>query len=205
MNKIPVFKLQSDEKTLQITTLYNENIKLIKDFFQKDWLPNSKPVILLVQSRTDYNSILQCQTPTWQVGNSNGPTIYLIETEKIEKESDGIHKQQDFNKLLKHEMMHSYTSFYSNFVCTPSWLFEGISVCFAQQFRTEAGFNKVKILNAMTQFDGDFYGESGNFVKYLYEKYGKDRIMEMIKYSSKMKDCKSLKKIFYEIYPEEIE
>jgi hypothetical protein len=204
MQTKPIYRLIHDDVTLDIENEYNRVIEEIKEFFNEEWQQGTKPIVCLVSSKKEYNMILQENTPDYLVGNVNGSTIYIVDPNTIEKETNGVHKKKDFVKLLKHEMMHVYTTFYSQFSFTPAWLMEGIAVHFAQQHKIEVGFDKEKILNNMFHFNGDFYSESGNFVKYLDEKYGREKLKKIIKNSWQAKDIESFKKIFYEVYEEEI-
>jgi hypothetical protein len=203
MQTKPIYQLISNQTTLDIQNEYDKNIEEIKHFFDEDWMPGTKPIICLVPTRIEYNKILQENTQSWLVGNVNGSTIYIMNPENLENESNGVHKKSDFKKLLKHEMMHVYTTFYSQFSFTPAWLMEGIAVHYAQQYKTDAGYDKNKLLNTLFQTQGDFYSESGNYVKYLDEKYGREKIKQLIKKSGFGKETESFKSIFYEIYKNE--
>lgn len=199
----PIFNIENINVNDQINIDYQKNIHDITKLFNEKWKKPLLPIIILINSKTQYEEILQSKHENWIAGNVNGSTIYMLHPDKIEKETEGFHKKEEFNQILKHEMMHVYTTFYSNFCFKPSWLFEGIAVYFADQIKTEISINKKFILNTYDHFEGDFYTESGIFVKYLINIYGFHRIKDLIKLSYKCNNVVEFQQLFYDIYKEE--
>jgi len=156
------------------------------------------PPVFFVQSRKDIDKIWRRKTEDWFCAWANTGGIYILHPKVFAKESD--HKAAYFWKVLKHEYVHLY---YRRMVGTgnPRWLNEGLACYLAKQ---EKSVPDKKLLLGLNKFfdrgDKDIYGVGYFWTKYLIEKYGKAKLLKLIKTISsettKNKFNTSFKKIY---------
>lgn len=138
------------------------------------------PHVLFVQSRKDYNKIMGRETSSWVTGTTMNNTIFILDPKIYIKESshDDIKR---FWKVLKHEYAHIY---YNNITgCSvPRWLNEGVACYLAEQKKEEP--SRESLLNPNIYFDKggkDIYVVGYFWVEFLIMKYGKSKLLKLIK------------------------
>lgn len=148
----------------------------------------------IAKTRKTFNRILSlASSEPWLVGMleaGNTPTIVLLSPNVIARE--GIHKSQDIERILEHELVHLvFRQLYP--LSKPIWLKEGLAVYFSGQYK-KAGFNQ-KFFSQQRNFPLSLvtgkqweesrkfgaYGISGKFIEFLVEEFGQRRINFLIK------------------------
>lgn len=194
------------DSVFKVTPLNNKDLqeykrKAIKDlneFFEKKWIYNT-PKIFVVDDRKTTDLLREQDTESWVVGWAWGSlAIFILNPENITKESSH-NENYNFEKLIKHELCHSFftmTFGKSNFM----WINEGVAVYVADQldrYSMPLEFNGF--------LDGKkVYQESGNAIKLIMDKFGKEKLFEFLKKQSGIKDTEKLKKIFMEVFGAEL-
>ena len=178
----------------EIERFFWKTKKEFDKFFDLDVYPRE---ILLIDSRKDMNKIKKRKTADWEIGGYANNAIFILKPEKFEKESS--HKKQDFWPTLKHEIVHLYYGIITG-TSKPYWLNEGLAVYLAKQRRTATPENVVNVIKSFDTFDKNDYGSSGRLVELLMKRYGKDKMLTLLRtIDSKIKKqefSRSFKKIY---------
>ncbi len=157
------------------------------------------PRVFFVQSRKDYDKLVGYKTHSWQVGNAGEGAIYILDPKIYTKESD--HKDiKRFWLVLKHEYAHLYYRAITN-NSKPKWLNEGLACYLAGQKKNKPAKEHLVNLNYFFSGGGQWvYGVGYFWVKYLIGKYGKTKLMKLIKTinaeTTKIAFGKNFKKIY---------
>lgn len=180
----------------------NKNTLLeIEEFFGIPWFPGVKPKIIIVNSKNEYDELWGYKHSDWEVGQVDGTTIYLLSPEAIIKESCHSYTKEFYISLIKHEMMHVYTTFLSMFMFNPRWLFEGIAVYFSNQISNYKEIITVEtLLTQVNNLDSGYYNMAGLFVKKLDDNYGREKLAELIQRTKEGQDTKSFNNLFSDVY-----
>ena len=178
----------------------DKSIKEFCPFFKITWSYN-KPNIFLVRSREVIDKILRKKTPDWWVGWSDGRNIFLLDKKDFENESNHRYSDNDWVLLMRHELVHCFCNVVFPFFQKPSWLREGIAIFLSGQ--TNAKSKPKKFENFLEYYDQSgnaLYRESGFAIECLIKKYGKDKMLTLIKRSQKARSKERFNKIFEKIY-----
>jgi len=195
-----IFELkEKKDKTLE--EMYEKAMNELNDFFGIDWIRNI-PTIILWNKRKDYDNLRGKKTEPWERGWQNQRIIYMINRNVMEKESGHKYSREDYFAFLKHELCHSFFMILSNSCSRPLWLNEGVSVYLSNQNKIKKNFVTTFscFLEYYYQVGEAIYRESGFAVQLLVEKFGKEKLLELIKSLGKVKSEKDFNKQFKEIY-----
>ena len=190
----------SDKKWIK--EAYEKSMKELNQFWGLKWNKNT-PRIFLLKDRKTIDAYRGKSTNNWSTGflNNKGD-IFLLSPENYEK--DSIHKYSDkeYSSLIKHELSHCFFRIVSENKNRVIWLDEGIAIYLSEQNNFK--FKKPKefkyFLESFHSHEENVYRESGFATQLLVEKYGKEKIIELVK---KLKECKTQKQfnlIFKKIY-----
>ena len=173
---IPSVLLEVKEKAIQD---YNEffGITLQREF-----------KIYMIHYREEMDIIQETKTEDWVVGHTRdyGTKIFIFDPEYYEKETGK--KQKYFKKLLKHEIVHVYIREIVNGKC-PRWLNEGLAYYLANQQISDKPLEEiVNCIDSHETFVVEHYRPSGRLVTMLIEKYGKEKIINLLKSSKNPKE-----------------
>jgi hypothetical protein len=164
----------------QIDKFLNQALDESEKFFE---IKLERPEIVLVPDRNTINKLLGRQTENWLVGWADKGTIYLLDSKNFEKESNHKYSDEEFYKLIKHEVCHMFVHKIAKIKIKPYWLSEGIPIYVSGQYENKklAAFH-----NFTKNYDSNIdtkslYNESGFAIKFLVEKYGKEKIFELIR------------------------
>ncbi|MBU1199727.1 MAG: hypothetical protein KKF46_05575 [Nanoarchaeota archaeon] len=122
----------------------------------------------------------------WMVGTASKQNLWIFSKRVIKKHT--IHKNNCFEKVLRHELVHIYVNFLSPFVMI--WLNEGIAVFLSEKLsgRLKKLRNQKKISIDLFKIDKDsdetklknyFYAPC--FVEHLVKKAGKQAFLNFLK------------------------
>ena len=142
------------------------------------------------------------KTDDWVVGGVfQNNIVYMFAEEIYSKVS--CHPQETFFPTLVHEITHIFTKELFDFHL-PKWLNEGISYVVAEQDKQSLK-EKKDITKAFTEQEWAQmrpYLTAGKFTRFLLEKYGKDKIFNLMKSLSPLAKKDEFEKKFREIFRE---
>src|SRR3972149_3303125 len=177
----------------------NETLTFLKEF-------KIKPInfkIYLIYSREQYDKKVKRSSERWEIANTSGSSFIILHPDVIENETS--HKKEEFEQILTHEFTHVITnSINPNFL---SWISEGVALNIAGQNHFSKYVNKSNadyfIKNSLyTNVDNqDFVTHEGYeisywLVRYILEKYGKEKFLSLIKVENDISSKDKLKEIF---------
>lgn len=196
-----VFQI-TQTKDSKIDQFYEKAMQELDEFFELNWKRNI-PNIILVDDRKTINLLYGKTTEDWLVAwVPFGKDIYLLNPNNYEKESSHKYSDETFFARIKHELVHCYVNVITNALHKkPIWLLEGITVYLSGQNKFKTKPKKLKeFLKFYNKCGSDVYYESGFAVEFLVEKYGKTKILQLIKEMKNAKSEKEFKKLFKKIY-----
>lgn len=176
------------------------HLRMIKQSLDKFFgVKLEQPYICLVQNRREYNLLNGCKTPHWSVGWYRNSAVFIMDYKVYTKESD--HKNQEgFWHTLKHELCHYY---YRQLTGTsyPRWLNEGLA-CFVskQKMKTPERAELLKVFKYFKHTDYKIYRIGYFLVKLLVKKFGRPKLIALLKTLNKKTTKKQFANNFYKIY-----
>jgi len=191
-----VFKL-TPLKQPQLQKYKEKAMKELNNFFEMNWKRNT-PKIFILDDRETVDLFREEESKDWVVGWSMGHSaVCILNPENIEKESSH-RKDYDIEKLIGHELAHAFFNFKFGRSKFP-WISEGIAIYLAGQL------DKYKMPKEFTGFlEGEdskkIYKESGNAIKLLIDKFGKERLFEFFGKQRKVMDRTHLAEVFKDVY-----
>lgn len=84
-----------------------------------------------INTREEMDNLSGYKTPDWLVGKVKEGKIYIFSKEVYERVSS--HKLDDYEKVLKHEIVHLFI--HKSFGKGPAWFDEGVASILAEQIR----------------------------------------------------------------------
>jgi len=165
-----------------IQTVYEESMKSLNKFFEIGWTKNT-PNIFVVPDRETIDVLKKKQTEDWIIGWAKDRDIYLLDRKNFEKESNHKYDEKSYKALIKHEIVHSFTHIVANAKKSrPVWLWEGIATFLSGQNELKKRPKKLEsFLDFYDKCNRVVYTESGFAVEFLVEKYGKEKMLKLIK------------------------
>jgi len=140
MNKI--FKIITKKYSSNVENFYKKAMKELKDFYIINWNENT-PVLFLVDSRKDYDVLINQNTENWEVGRHIGENkILLITPESYEKESIHKYSDEEYFFLIKHELSHLFYNIFSQGQ-RPVWLDEGFAIFTSGELKMKKSIKRV--------------------------------------------------------------
>ncbi len=156
-------------------------VKNLEDFFETK-APQYEMVV--ANSREEFNKLTNRQgSENWMAGWANGNKIVTIHPDKLEESTEGIHKSDSHPKRVKHELAHLFYAKLTNSEMKPAWLNEGLAFYIdgrgGQVLKSEE--DKFAAVKYFRNFDGHVYLPGSFMVKMLLDKFGKEKLLELIK------------------------
>ncbi len=198
-----IYKINEVKNEL-VEKAYKEAMLDFNDFFGINWVDDT-PNVVVLSNRKEIDAFYGCKTESFVVAfgkPGNLRNIYLLDNEKIEQESS--HKKysdEEYSRLVKHEICHLFYMSISKSNFRPVWLTEGVSIYLSGQL---AENKPVKKFSDFIEFyacgGGGVYKEAGEAVKLLVENYGKDKLLNLIAQSKEIRSKEDFDKLFKEIY-----
>jgi hypothetical protein len=106
--------------------------------------------------------------------------------------------------LLKHELSHLFVQAYLGRFdkpLYPKWLSEGMAIFLSGQNKFKSGLDEFKIfLDFYAKGSMKMYKEAGFAVESLYKRFGKEKLLKLVKSSSKINSKSKFNKLFQKIY-----
>ena len=197
MNKVFSLKTKNNNsKNKKVESFYEKAMEELKDFYMINWIENT-PVVFLVDTRKDFDLLVNEKSENWIVGQNLGnDRLLLLSPEGYEKESIHRYCDEEYFFLIKHELSHLFYNIFSN-EKGPNWLNEGFAIFTSGQLKKKKRIKKFKnFLKYYDHFDKGIYEESGFVVEFLIKKFGKERVLEFLKKLKSVNNEKEFKESF---------
>lgn len=198
-----VFKIDKISNS-KLDNVYENSMKELDSFFGLGWKYN-RPNIVLVPDRKTIDALKGKKTEEWVVGWVSGNTVYMLSDKDYETESNHKYSDYEYFALLKHELAHCFSHIVSGFIQKPIWLLEGISIFLSGQLKLKTKPEKYsKFLDFYENSGKGVYSESGFAIEFLIYKYGKDKLLELLKRSKEVNSKEDFADLFKSIYDFEL-
>lgn len=153
-----------------------------------------------MKDRRTIDSLYEKKTEHWIIGFNDKRYVFALDNASMEKESSHRKRSpEEYASLITHEMCHAFFNKLSEGVTKPKWLNEGVSIYISGQIKLKPK-HFTEFLEFFDQGGRGVYGEAGYAVKLLVEKYGKDKLLKLIKELKSVKTKKSFDAKFKKIY-----
>jgi hypothetical protein len=180
--------------------VYSESMTSLNEFYEIDWV-YGLPKIITISDRKTINLLRQRKTEAWEVGWAEGKSVYVLDRENFEKESDHKYSDETYRALVKHELSHCFYHILSNQEHKPIWLNEGVAIYTSGQNKFKKKPTEFKkFLQFYDEGGGSVYFESGFAVESLVKKYGKAKLLELIKRLENIRSKEEFDVLFKTIY-----
>jgi len=160
-------------------------------------------IIEIVDSREEFNKQTNMKnSEPWTAGWANGNRIIVIHPDKLEELTDGIHKSDSHQKRIKHELAHLFYAKLTKGEFYPAWLNEGLAYFLDGRgvIAPKSSHGKYASLIYFKNFDGHVYQPGSFLVKTLLDKFGKAKLLELIKSIRPGLTEDSFQQLFIKIY-----
>jgi len=161
--------------------IYTDSMKDLNNFYEINWVHHI-PKINIVDDRKTIDALKEKTTENWLVGWSNGSQVYILNKDNLEKESSHKYNPDEYSALIKHELSHCFLNAMSGYIFLPFWLSEGVAIYTSGQNTFKNKPEKfTKFLEFYDHGGKEIYGEAGFFVQALVEKFGKQKLFDLVK------------------------
>ena len=192
------FKLQDVKDIKKLNSFLKKSQKELSHFFGTEIY---FPSVFFINSRKQYDDVWKMKSKNWMVGGADGRNIFILNPEVYTKESS--HKNQsDFWLVLKHEYCHiAIKQFYKQENNKPKWLNEGLCCYLANQIKkTPAKKEALKVFGYYLKADWQIYTVGYFWTKLLIEKFGKKKLLQLLKGINYYTTEKEFGEMFYKQY-----
>ncbi len=194
-----IFKLKS-EKNKFIEEVYEKSMKELDEFFRINWNKNI-PALIIVPDRKTFNKILRQKTANWHVAESKQNIVFILSPKAYKEQSSHNYSNKEYYSTIKHELCHQFQDVLSNYNYKPLWLSEGLATYLSTQL--PPGMRQKKFSKFLAFYNNggkEVYEESGFVVEILIGKFGKGKLLKLIKNLKPIHDEDKFKKLFKRIY-----
>ncbi len=195
-----LFKITPTKDEL-LEKIYKDSMKSLNEFYELNWV-HHLPTITIVDDRATIDTIRGEKTQPWMIGWSNSSRIYILNRDNFEKESS--HKKYEPEKyaaFIKHELSHCFYHILAGYSRFPAWLDEGTAIYTSGQNRFKKKPEKFGTFLEFYEHGAEgVYAESGFFVQILVEKFGKQKLLELIKGLKSIKTKEEFERFFAKHY-----
>lgn len=196
---MPVLKIEKfDNRIKSVQALLNKNIRDLENFWGLKI--KFKPILFLLKSRNQINSIREQKTDDKLVGWFwREKYLFILDPEKFETES--AFQKKDFQKILKHELSHFFF-LQATGGTLPAWVNEGLACYLAGQKYQEA-INKDEVKSLISchyNFDRSLFAHSYLLVDKLITMKGKNNFINFLKSFKKNINEKEFQILFKKIF-----
>ena len=197
-----IFEIK-EKKDKFLEDSYRKSMKELDGFFEIGWIRNT-PSVCVVPDRKTIDKLYHQKTEKWLVAwaRTSSRIIYILNRKNFEKESDHKYSKEKYYALIKHELSHMFISTYlKSSSIKPYWLDEGVAIYLSGQNKFKKPINKFnKFLEFYHKYGKEIYNESGFFIELLVKKFGKNKLLELIKSLKEIESEKEFNKKFKQIY-----
>lgn len=196
-----IYTLNSKKDKL-VENMYKRAMKELREFYGLNWKVNL-PQVILLKNRIEIDKFWGGKTEDWVIAFAEKQMIFMLDRKKYKKESSHQYSKESYYRTLKHELGHLFFGVLSNNCDKPAWLNEGVQYFVANQIKSKIfpkNFSKFIENYGWKNWKKDSYSESGFAVKILVEKFGKQKLLKLIKSLKDIGSEKEFKKSFKKIY-----
>jgi|ERR1035437_3093164 hypothetical protein len=194
-----IFKI-TPENNEYYEKILKESMDILNTFYEIHWV-HHLPKIIVVDDRKSIDLLQSEKTEPWQIGWAEGRSVYVLDKDSLEKESDHTYTPETYHSLIRHEISHTFYSIVSGGNRKPIWLCEGVAIYTAGQNVEKTKPTEFKtFLDFYNNGGSGVYAESGFVVQLLVEKFGKDKLLELIKGLKSVDTSDTFEKFFEKIY-----
>lgn len=176
------------------------SLQELKDFFELGEVQT--PNLIILNNRKSIIDLRGKEKGEWLVGWASPDinSVFILDKSKFGTESKTVYTDNQYNKLLKHELTHILYHYVSN-NRLPAWLAEGIAIYLSGQYLKKPRPTEFKnFLDFYNEGQNGVYEESGFVVEELIKQFGKEKLLELIKSLKSTKTEKEFFKSFKKIY-----
>lgn len=193
-----IFALSTTQSQIISKTLETA-VPELNQFFKLKKPPH--PPVFLLPDRQTINNLMGFKTEDWMVGWGRGDVIYLLKPDRLESESSHFYSDHYYASLIKHELCHCFLDKVTHRANKPSWLIEGLCVYLSGQNSLKAKPQEFStFLDFYNGAGKGVYTEGGFAVDWLIKKYGKRRLIKLLKALAEIKNQKAFNQKFKQIY-----
>ena len=180
----------------EITSFLKSTQEELDNFYN---ISIEQPVVFFIDSRKEVDEIWERKTEDWFSAWAKDGNIYILNPEIYTKESN--HKDiNHFWQSLKHEYCHLYYRKITG-IGFPKWLNEGLANYLANQIKKEPTKEKaLEVFDYYNKSDWQIYDIGYFWVKLLIEKFGKKKLLTLVKSINSQTIEKEFTESFYQIY-----
>jgi hypothetical protein len=196
---------------LQVTTdkfiekIYQQAMSELNEFFGINWI-QSCPNIYLIKNRSTIDALWSRKTESFAIGwlNRTGD-LCILDYKNLNKESSHVFRKERYFTTIKHELTHAFYDKITSNTYKPTWFREGIACYLSGE--NESISKTINFSNFLNY--SDFYNkqtyrqnyiESGFAIEFLVKKYGKEKLLKLIKSIKKDMPEPDFAKLFKKIY-----
>ena len=92
---------------MDVDEVFKNSIKELNEFFEINWIENF-PELVIVPDRKKIDELMGRKTEDWMVGWIGKNKVYALDSKNYEKESCHKYSEDEYSKLIKHELSHCY-------------------------------------------------------------------------------------------------
>jgi len=192
--------IKSQDKLIE--RVFHKSMKELGEFYGINWIINT-PKVFLIKDRKTIDSLHAKKTEPWLVGwtNNTARIVFVLDKKNLEKQSSHKYSEEYYSSLIKHELSHLFYGILSANKQGPIWLSEGMAIYTSGQTKSRARPSEFKnFLMFYAKSGSGVYAESGFVVETLVKKFGKNKLLELIKFLRDISDEKQFNRIFKKIY-----
>jgi len=203
-----MFSIQTIEDP-EIKQMYDQSMKDLCGFFELGWDKNV-PKLFLIKDEKTINELWNNNANDCVAGWVDNLDIYIVDKNTFKKKDGQEYSNDEYRRLIKHELTHSFTKvvteIYTRLVL-PDWLWEGIAMYLAGDIEDKEQSKKLtSFLNHYKQDmkSMEVYDEAGFAVKFLVEKHGKGKLLELLRVLKDISSEDGFNRRFEKIYSFEL-
>jgi hypothetical protein len=180
--------------------IYKESLDDLNAFYEINWT-HHLPRIFVVNDRKTIDLLKGEKTEDWLVGWVEGKTAYILNKNNLKKESNHKYNPDEYFALVKHEISHLFFRTLSGGNAKPIWLNEGVAIYTSGQNEFKKKPTEFsKFLEFYDNGGKEIYSEAGFFVQALIEKFGKPKLLNLVKDLKNIKNKEEFEKFFAKEY-----
>lgn len=159
---------------------YERAMGELNKFFEKNWILD-KPIAVFIPNKETYDSVRGRKTDDWERAFACGNSIYLLDPKAYKKDAScHVYSDENFFMLMKHELTHCFWNLFTS-KYRPIWLSEGLAIYLAGQYQMRDRPKEFSnFLDFYDELDRYTYDEAGFVVEILVEKFGKEKMLDLL-------------------------
>ena len=185
-----------------IERVFHQSMKDLGKFYSINWTTNM-PKIVFLKDRKSIDLLRAKKTEPWLVGwaDDRMRIIFVLDKKELEKHSSHKYSKDYYHSLIKHELSHLFYKILSAGKQGPVWLSEGVAIYTSGQNKLKTKPNKFKkFLTFYNHGGSEVYEESGFVIEMLVKKFGKNKLLKLIKFLRNVSNEKQFNKLFKKTY-----